>query len=80
MSTIEDDTIRLILATPRHPLTHSRYELNRPSHAMDEDEEDKEEVQPKKKRTAKKNMHTWSMLLRLERGHHAGFDDEEIKH
>jgi hypothetical protein len=42
------------------------------------EDEDEEEDQPKKKRTIK--MNEWSMLLRLETGDHAAFDDEEIKH
>jgi hypothetical protein len=46
----------------------------------DNEEEGEEEEQLKKKRTVKKDTREWSMLLRLERGDDAGFDDEEIKH
>jgi hypothetical protein len=33
-----------------------------------------------RKRTVKKDMREWLMLLMLERGDDAGFDDKEIKY
>jgi hypothetical protein len=46
----------------------------------DDDEEEEEEPVPKKKRTLKRDTSKWTLLLRLDRGDQAGFDDEEINH
>ena len=88
MRTIEDDPHSPELGQPTTPPRALQFSTE-PSETIDKDQdeeeaedEEEEEEEPvlKKKRTLKRDTHGWTLLLRLDKGDQAGFDDEEIKH
>ncbi len=87
-STIEDDQPSPELGHPTTPPRAPQFSTE-PSETIDKDqdeeevedeEEEEEEPGPKKKRTLNRDTREWTLLLRLDKGDQAGFDDEEINH